>query len=186
MQFIWIGQNDLPYQTDAFWLGDSLNTNFVSGYSSRVLTEAEYLVDQGAPYVFVANLYPKHLSPVTKKYLCPDGGCVDTWGKVISNANAALKSALAGSKYADKFIYYDSFSFMSGVLATKDYWGFTADADAICDGGPENQWDTCIAGSYVWEGAEKFFWFDYVQPSRRMHWMIAMDMRTRINLFFGK
>lgn len=185
MQFIWIGENDLSMHTDAFWLGDSKNADFAKQYASRVTAEAEYLVSQGAPYVFVANIYPKNLAPVTKTYLCPDGKCVDTWGAIIQQANDALKQALAASPSGSKFIYYDVNYFITQILRTKDAWGLTAPADAFCDGGAGNQWDTCIGGSYVWQGATKFFWMNYIQPTTTVHQMIALDMRTRIDMFFA-
>lgn len=50
------------------------------------------LGDLGAPYVFVANIYPKHIAPVTAKYLCgSNADCVSTWGQILQNANHASR-----------------------------------------------------------------------------------------------
>lgn len=185
MHFIWVGQNDVSNHTDTFWQGDPHNADFAKGYASRITADAEYLVQQGAPYVFIANIYPKNLAPATKTYLCPDGSCVDTWGAIIKQANDALKASLAASPQAKKFIYYDVNNFLTQVLRTKDAWGLTAAADAFCDGGYGQQWDTCIAGGTVWDGAKKFFWMNYIQPTTTVHQMIALDMRTRIDMYFA-
>ncbi|QIW95228.1 hypothetical protein AMS68_000746 [Peltaster fructicola] len=185
LQFIWIGENDVSMHTDAFWQGDPKNADFAKQYSSRVTAEAEYLVSQGAPYVFVANIYPKHLAPVTKTYLCPDGSCVSTWGAIIQQANDALEQSLAASPSASKFIYYDANAYITALLNTKDYWGLSAPANVFCDGGEGNEWDTCISGSYVWQGATKFFWMNYIQPTTTVHHMIAVNMKERINEFFA-
>lgn len=62
LEFIWIGENDLMDKTDWFWEGDPSNSYFASNYSTRVAGEVEFLLKSGAPYVFVANIYPKHLA----------------------------------------------------------------------------------------------------------------------------
>jgi phospholipase/lecithinase/hemolysin len=187
LQFIWTGENDLSAHTDAFWEGDPKNADFSSEMARRITSNAEYLVNKGAPYVFVANIYPKHKAPVTTTYLCPDGGCIDTWGNIIQSANTAIKTSLSKSKYSSKFIYYDVFGFMMQVMANKDKYGLTESLASYCDGDasdPNEKWDTCIAGSYVWEGAEKFYWMNYIQPTAHVHRLIAADMKATIDRFF--
>lgn len=188
MQFIWTGENDLSQHTDAFWLGDPNNAYFANNISQRIVHNAELLVNAGAPYVFVANIYPKHKAPVTTKYLCSDGSCVNTWGQVIQNANAAIKAGLSKSPYSSKFIYYDVFTFMMNVMANKDSYGLTQALTSYCDGDssdPNEMWSTCIAGSYTWQGAEKFYWMNYIQPTTHVHRLIAGDMKATIDKFFG-
>lgn len=80
LQFIWTGQNDLSKHTDAFWEGDPQNAEYARNMSECITHNAEHLIELGAPYVVVANIYPKHKAPVTTTYLCPDGSCVETWG----------------------------------------------------------------------------------------------------------
>lgn len=138
LQFIWTGENDLSLHTDAFWIGDAKNAQFASDISSKILAEAEFLVQSGAPYVFVANIYPKHLAPVTVAYLCPDSSCVQGWGQIIQNANTAIQKALAGSKYSKQFIYYDVFTFMVNVMNNKNEYGLTAPLTQFCDGNGES------------------------------------------------
>ena len=186
LQFLWTGQNELSVHTDAFWEGDPTNAEFASQMAQRITRNAEHLVAEGAPYVFIPNIYPKHKAPVTIKYLCPDGGCVETWGKIIQNANTALKNSLAKSKHGDKFIYYDVYSYMMNLMENKDSQGLIQPLTDYCDGDPaEAKWDTCISGSYVWEGAEKFFWMNFIQPTAHVHRLIAADMKATIDRFFG-
>lgn len=185
LEFIWIGENDVSEHTDAFWPGDARNAAFAANFSGRVTAEAEFLVAQGAPYVFVANIYPKHLAPVTAKYLCPDGSCVAGFGQVISQANAALKASLAASPLAAHFIYYDVFTFMVDLMDDKDAHGLTQPLTAFCDGDGTAEWDACIAGSYVWQGAQQFFWMSFIQPTTAVHKLIAQDMKNTIDAFLG-
>jgi phospholipase/lecithinase/hemolysin len=188
LQFIWTGENDLSAHTDAFWEGDSKNANFSSEMAQRITSNAEYLINKGAPYVFVANIYPKHKAPVTTTYLCPDGGCVDTWGNIIQSANNAIKESLSKSTHRSKFIYYDVFGFMMQLMANKDEYGFTESLTSFCDGDdsdPNEKWNECIAGSYTWEGAEKFYWMNYIQPTAHVHRLIAGDMKATMDRFLS-
>lgn len=186
MQFIMVGQNDLSAKTDAFWEGDPKNSDFADTMASTLTEYAEYLIKQGAPYVFVSNIYPKHKAPVTVTYLCSDGGCVDTWGKIIEAANSAIKEKLAASDSASKIIYYDLYSYMMGLMDNKDASGLTQSLADFCDGDAAvAKWDECIAGSYVWEGAEKFYWMNYIQPTTHVHRLIAEDMKATIDTFLS-
>ena len=186
LQFIMVGENDLSKHTDAFYEGDAQNADFEDTISSTILSYAEYLIEKGAPYVVVGNIYPKHKAPVTVTYLCSDGGCVDTWGEIIESANDAIEKKLAASEHHDKLIYYDIYGFMMNVMDNKDTYGLTEDLAAFCDGDPAvAQWDKCIAGDYVWEGAEKFFWMNYIQPTTHVHRLIAQDMKQTIDAFLG-
>ena len=188
MQFIWTGENDLSAHTDAFWEGDPKNADFAAQMAKRITSTAEYLVHHGAPYVFVANIYPKHKAPVTTTYLCPDGGCIETWGNIIQSANTAIKDSLSKSNHSSKFIYYDVFGFMMQMMANKNQYGLTESLASYCDGDatdPNEKWDECISGSYTWEGAQKFYWMNYIQPTTHVHKLIAGDMKATIDRFFS-
>lgn len=188
LQFIWTGENDLSKQTDAFWDGDPRNAKFISSITYRITRNAEYLIEKGAPYVFVANIYPKHRAPVTTSYLCSDGGCIDAWGEIIDSASAALKTKLSQSKYAHKFIYYDVYNYMISLMENINQYGLTESLASFCDGDssdPNQKWDTCFDATYTWEGARKFYWMNYIQPTTQVHKLIAQDMHATINKFFG-
>ena len=187
LQFIWTGENDLSEHTDAFWEGDPKNADFASEIARRITLNAEHLINHGAPYVFVANIYPKQKAPVTTTYLCQDGSCIDTWGKIIESANAAIKQRLSQSKHSNKFIYYDVYSYMMNLMTNKDQYGLTESLSSYCDGDAAvAKWDECIAGSYTWEGAEKFYWMNFIQPTAHVHRLIAGDMKATIDRFLSK
>jgi phospholipase/lecithinase/hemolysin len=174
MQFIWVGQNDLSLHTDAFWLGDPRNAQFSASYSSKIAASVQTLLNAGAPYVFVANIYPKHLAPVTPKYLCgTNTGCVSTWGKVIQNANSALEASL--KKFGSKVIYYDVYGFMTGLLDAAPAKGFTKSLANFCDGDGDAMWDDCMVGG----NAEEFFWMNFEQPTARVHEVSKIGREVR-------
>jgi phospholipase/lecithinase/hemolysin len=141
------------------------------------------LLDNGAPYVFVANIYPKHVAPVTAAYLCGTStSCVSTWGSIISTANTAIESALA--PFGSKVIYYDVFSFMLDLIANKDAYGLTAPTTSYCDGdasSPNDQWTDCMENGH----ADEYVWMSFVNPTTRVHELIAQDMKKRIDGVFG-
>lgn len=189
LPFIWTGLNDIvgPH-FDAYYSGDPRNAFLNGNMSARILADAEHLISLGAPYVFVANIYPKHLAPVTKKYLpgCSTGGCVQSFGEGISAANTAIQKSLAGSKYAKQLIYYDVYSFMIKLMNNKNSYGFTQSLSDYCDGESDAMWQKCISGSYVWQGAEAFFWMNYIQPTTHVNRLIGADMKSTIDKFLGK
>ena len=45
--FMWAGQNDLSKHTDAFWLGDSANTNFANNYALITTRNVQSLISSG-------------------------------------------------------------------------------------------------------------------------------------------
>jgi hypothetical protein len=78
------------------------------------------------PLWYQVNLYPKQLAPITKTYLCPDGSCVEPWGKTIEADNAAIKAKLSQSQYSHRIIYYNIYTFMANLMHNKDHYGLTA------------------------------------------------------------
>jgi phospholipase/lecithinase/hemolysin len=102
--------------TDAFWLGGSANEKFYSNFSLRISSSGQTLLNTGAPYVFVADIYPKNLAQLHPKY-----ACVTTLGEIIQNANAALSTSL--KEFGSKVIYYDVYGFMTGLLDKCDSGG---------------------------------------------------------------
>ncbi|KIW02712.1 uncharacterized protein PV09_06148 [Verruconis gallopava] len=180
LAFLWVGQNDLSQHTDAFWLEDSQNAQFAQDFSSKIAAAVQTLLDAGVPYVMVANIYPKHIAPVTAAYLCgSDTNCVETWGQVISDANAALKSAL--QQFGKQVIYYDSFSYIKNLANAAYANGFTQPVTNFCDGQSNWNWQDCMVDG----NAGDYFWMNYIQPTTKVHEMIAEDMRGEIWKHFG-
>ncbi|KAJ9653827.1 hypothetical protein H2198_007055 [Neophaeococcomyces mojaviensis] len=192
LAFIWAGQNDLSAHTDAFWLDDPHNSLFASNLSAYTVTAVQQLLALGIPNVLVANIYPKHIAPVTSTYLCggSDNGCTRTWGQVITAANTQLQQTLA-STFGDKVIYYDSFSFVSELAAHAPSYGFTAPLSSICDGQGDANWDACMTtgkasdGSTEIVGWNDFFWMNFVQPTTRVHELVGEDMAKAVMGHFG-
>lgn len=181
--FVWIGENDLSVHTDAFWLDDPQNAAFVANISTKIAEQVQRLFDLGMPNVLVANIYPKHIAPVTSKYLCADSGCVDTWGQIITNANDAIKSSLAALPNGDKVIYYDSFAYISYVFGSAHLHGFTAKdtTTVFCDGDGDAIWDDCMVNG----NGKKYMWQNYVQPTTQFHWYIAHSMKNTVAKYFA-
>lgn len=185
--FIWAGQNDLSLHTDAFWLEDPQNQQFADNFSSYTATAVQKLLDLGMPNVVVANMYPKHIAPVTAMYLCKgiNNKCTTTWGTVINNANEQLKDLL-GSEFGDKVIYYDSFSFISNLASDAASHGFTQPLSKICDGQGASSWNECMKtgkgadGSTKIVGWNEFFWMNFVQPTTKVHQLIGLDMAKAV------
>lgn len=167
---------------NSFWLDDSKNAQFASDFSSKLAAQVKRLFDLGMPYVFVANIYPKHIAPVTAKYLCGTStDCVDTWGQVIKNANAAIESAL--KQFGDKVILYDSFGYIEHVFGMATKYGFTATdtTTVFCDGFSDAIWTDCMTNGH----GSKYLWMNYVQPTTKFHWYIARNMKNQIKSHLG-
>lgn len=182
--FVWIGENDLSVHTDAFWLDDPQNAAFSANISSRIASQVQRLFDLGMPNVFVANIYPKHIAPVTKEYLCgTNTQCVDTWGTIITNANAAIESALKALPNGDKVIYYDVQKYVEYVFGSAELHGFTAtDSTTVyCDGDGDAIWKDCMEDG----NGPKFMWMNFVQPTTHFHWYIGHDMKNKVLKYFG-
>ncbi|KAK1467759.1 hypothetical protein CCUS01_07026 [Colletotrichum cuscutae] len=126
LQFLWFGENDLSMHTDAFWLGDPKNAQFAIDAAVKITAQVQNLIDKGAPYVMVANIYPKHLAPVTPKYLRgTNADCVKTWGQLHD----------------------------SGIGQPQGIW-LPKPLNLFCDGDETAQWTDCMidghANEYFW------------------------------------
>ena len=188
--FIWAGENDLSKHTDAYWLGDPKNTDFANNFASITASNVQKLINAGVKNVVVANIYPKHLAPVTKVYLCgSNADCVTTWGKVIQQANDKLKATLASmSTGSTKVIYYDSFGFLTNLMNNAGANGFTQSLSYFCDGDekdPNQKWDECWNSKTYQLDANGFFWTNYIQPTAQVHKLVAADMRKTIKQTLG-
>ncbi|KAF2240093.1 hypothetical protein EV356DRAFT_527930 [Viridothelium virens] len=196
MQFIWVGQNDLSEHTDAFWIGDQKNADFAGNISTMIGAEVEKLVKAGAPAIFVANIYPKHKAPVTPQYLCtppesPNQECIDNWGQIIQDANNAIENTLNGldltTEQKAKIIYYDVFSFMTGLMDPKTAAanGITAPMNEYCDGNkdsPLDQWNDCMNEGH----ANNYYWMSFTNPTTHVHKLIAADMKKAIDAHYAE
>lgn len=180
LQFLWVGQNDMSMHTDPWWPEDPKNALFAPTFAKKIRWHAEYLIRAGAPYVLVPNIYPKHRSPLVPAYLSNSTTFISTWGDMIADANAALKASLEKSRFADQIIYYDVFGYMLELMEKKDAFGLTQPLENYCDGIPGlDHWEECAADG--WKGADAFFWMNFVQPTTRVHGLVARDMKRVID-----
>lgn len=132
LQLVWAGQNgkhllalrwrplesvtdlgiDIKKQTNWYAADPSkitvdaaTNVAFFNNYTSLLVSQAEYLIQAGAPTVVVMNIYPIHTAPETTYFFCKGNTeCVQNWGKVIEAANDHLKQGLSTSQYAGQII----------------------------------------------------------------------------------
>ncbi|KAK5939811.1 hypothetical protein PMZ80_008193 [Knufia obscura] len=186
LAFIWAGQNDLSGHTDAFWYDDPKNQEFADDLATHTISAVQKLFDLGMPRVMVVNLYPKHIAPVTAAYLCGgvDNECTRTWGRIISDANENLRSALTNA-FGDRVIYYDVYSYMLDLAENAEGYGFTAPLTKFCDGQGDESWEACMItgtgadGNTEIVGWNEFFWMSFVQPTTRVHELVGRDM-TRV------
>ena len=203
LAFIWIGQTDLSgtdqsgtHHTDAFWFGDPHNTQFATDISTKIADAVNTLINAGIQHVLVANIYPKHIAPVTRAFLCTPPTdyttCSNTWGQVIQQANTAIENSL--KPHVDKVLYYDAFGYLSNLAANAGKSvgnnGFTQPLQYYCDGGctatppdPNCKWDQCMVGSKM--VAEGFFWMSYENPTTKVHQMLAQDMKNSVDVKWG-
>jgi cholinesterase len=182
LEFIWVGENDLSKHTNAFWQGDPHNTQFAGIVSSKIAASVATLLNNGAPYVLVANIYPKHIAPVTPKYLCGTStDCVAMWGMIIRQANTAIASFL--TQFGNKVIYYDAFDLIVNLANNAKANGFTQPLTYYCDADdtPNCQWDLCMTRGH----GEEFFWMNFIQLTTHVHRLIAADMKATIDKHFG-
>ena len=63
LHFLWIGNNDVNMET-MIQKGD----DFATAYADKISEQVKTLIDAGAIYIFVVNIYAKHLSPVVPNY----------------------------------------------------------------------------------------------------------------------
>lgn len=95
---------------------------------------------------------------MTKKYLCSDGSCVDTFGDIIQQANNALKKSLA--QFGKRAIYYDVYSYMINLMNNKDANGLPQPLAYYCDGDasdPNEHWNDCMVDGH----ANEYYWVYY-------------------------
>lgn len=211
LHFLWIGANDMLAAFDGEWGGTigpddaTLNDAFAGNISTKIPDLITTLFDAGAPYVFVANLYPKNLAPIWPAYLGENTTSQwDALGTAISAANTALETALKTlpSQYADKVIYYDAYTFMSNLYNNPgDLFPNIKDSNgwpSFCDGDLEESefmlsindteidgvritknWDYCVTLKH----GDEWFWMQYLDPTTHVHQLVAKDMEDTVSKF---
>lgn len=200
LHFLWIGNND------ADLVGYYHQADFTKNLTSGMTKVVGQLLDAGAPYVFVPNIYPKQLAPVVPKYYgLTSQSDQDAFGSFITAANNAVKEALASIPNSDKVIYYDANAFLTSVWNNAASYGITNAKDtnglpAFCDGDPDqtsdvkaaiaagtisqkdhNNWGICVDD----HKQDEWFWMQYLDMTSHVHELLAGDMNKAIAAHFA-
>ncbi|KAI9668811.1 MAG: hypothetical protein M1831_000880 [Alyxoria varia] len=189
LHFLWIGNNDvLPFLPDHIFFGSSdSNEKFASDLADKITEAVEKLIHAGAGSVFLPNIYPRQEAPVTRAYFTNDTSDVHSYADTIDKANTNLKSNVA--KFGDKVIYHDVNGFMKALWSNADAFGFTH-TDLFkdyCDGAinqavaGESNWDLCQKD----QKANEFYWMQFLDPTTKVHEMIAEDMAQAVKGHFS-
>jgi hypothetical protein len=152
LHFLWIGSNDISLKHIYVWGGlEWINARFVARMAAQMAELVQNLIDAGAEYVFVPNLYARDISPAIS-FMATDNGVVDAayvaeLAGAIAAANVAIEAALV--QFGSKAIYYDVNSFMHKIMAEKQTYGITHAglSDGLyefCDGYSDEDWDLCM------------------------------------------
>jgi len=152
LHFLWIGSNDISLKHIYVWGGlEWINARFATRMAAQMAELVQNLIDAGAEYVFVPNLYARDISPAIS-FMATDNGVVDAayvaeLAGAIAAANVAIQAALV--PFGKKAIYYDVNTFMHKIMAEKAAYGITHAglSDGLyefCDGYSDEDWDLCM------------------------------------------
>lgn len=180
LHFMWIGNNDvIVYQH--YWPGSD-NTKNAQDVAQQITNQVQSLIKAGAPAVIVPNVYPRHVAPVTTSYLLSAGSAVTDYGNFLTQVNTNLANNL--KQFGNKVLLYDVFSFMTALWSNPGSQGFTHTAQGKdwCDGCNQqaqpgvSNWDLC----QVQGQANTFYWMQFLDPTTKVHKLIADDMAKQI------
>ena len=176
LHFLWIGANDINLYH--LWTDNPSYPSFAKDFSALLTGQVKSLLDAGAPFIFVPNLYAKHLSRSSEFYAdTPEK--VANLGSIIQEANAAIASSLA--QFGDRVIVYDVFSRMVEIWNNHDNYGINYIDKHMCDGGGDADWDICVTQG---RGGE-FYWMQFLDMTSHVHQLIAEDMANVIKAKFN-
>lgn len=179
MHFLWFGANDISLKHIYVWPGfDYVNTNFANAMALQVAELVQRLVNEGAEYVFVPNLYAKNISP-SKEFYTANAAELAKLTSTIELANSAIKKALV--PFGKKAIYYDVYSFMMHVWQNHADYGITHVGGQFCDGYSQKDWDLCVTD----HKGPTFYWMQYLDMTSYVHKLIAEDMYKALKAHFA-
>jgi len=144
--------------------------------ATRMKSLVQTLVNAGANYIAVPNLYPKHLSPSVQFYAGSSTTKGHNLGLAIKQANAAIKSSLA--TFGSKLVYVDVNTYMTNIWSNHAQYGMThvnttaPYASAFCDGYSDRDWQLCV----VQGKGNTFYWMQYLDMTTYVHSLVANYM----------
>lgn len=171
LHFLWIGANDINlYHIN---VDSSTNPSFASAMASRMKSLVQTLVDDGAKYIVVPNLYPKQISPSSEFY-ANTATRITNLGLAIDQANSAIKTSLA--TFGSKVVYVDVNAYMKYVWSNHTTYGITHVGGEFCDGYSQADWNLCV----VQKHGNTFYWMQYLDMTTYVHSWIANYMFAAI------
>ncbi|KAJ8608060.1 hypothetical protein MRB53_039895 [Persea americana] len=168
LHFLWIGANDI----NLYHINTNAQDNsaFGNAMASMMAAQVQTLVNAGAKYIVVPNLYPKNISPSSIFYT-GDFWQLLTLQNAITGANTAIQNALA--KFGSKVVYIDINTYMSSLWFYHAYYGFTHINGEFCDGYSQQDFQLCLVpGGH----ADQFYWV----RCNRVGWAAETDLQ-RLN-----
>jgi len=180
LHFLWIGANDINLYHVGTSDGNN-NTGFANEMATMMTKQVQSLLDLGAGYVIVPNLYAKHISPSSEFYAgTPDQ--VNNLGVAIALANTAIKEAFSTAfGTTGKVIYYDAYGFMVNLWNNAAAAGITMCGKHFCDGYSQADWDLCVTQGH----GDEFYWMQYLDMTSHVHKLLAADMASAVKSHFG-
>jgi cholinesterase len=181
LHFLWIGANDMNLNHIATWSDD--NTAFGDKFASLLEGQIRTLLDAGAKYILVPNLYPKQISPSITFYASDAVGRA-RFRKAIEHANQQIERAIAAlpSKDRAKVLEFDVYSLMMNLWNNAEAEGFShARGGQFCDGFSQADWDLCVTKGH----GDEFFWMQYLDMTTTVHRKIAHAMARVVREKWG-
>lgn len=176
LHFLWIGANDINlYHIDT---SKTSNPTFAKEFSEKLSAQVKSLIDMGAPYILVPNLYAKNIS-LSSEFYADTPAKVANLGAAIQEANAAIEAEL--KQYGKKVIYYDVFSTMMEIWNDHAKYGITYVGKHACDVGNASDWDLY----FTQKKGDEFYWMQYLDMTTHVHKLIAQDMEKKVAAHFA-
>lgn len=171
LHFLWIGANDINLLH--INVGSTNNSKFATQFSTQLASAVQTLLNDGAKYVFVPNLYPKQISPSSEFYASTATQLANL-GSAIEQANTAIEAAL--KPFGAGVLYYDAYTTMMNIWNNHDSYNITHVGGEFCDGYSQADWDLCVTEKKGYE----FYWMQYLDMTTYVHQFIAKDMFAKI------
>lgn len=197
LHYFWTGNNDVIASLG--WLGrfticvngecDPSADEFKSGLMKCLSTALNNLVDRGAKYILVPNIYPRHLAPWTTMWITQEEGMLANFNDVIDDVNRRLKSEIdrINSARGSQIMYYDANAWikqavqdtsMSGVQGGDNGYTNTCVDGCRIQATDKPNWDVWAHNTVGHGEPDDFFWMTEVVPSTTVMASIAQDMKA--------
>lgn len=174
LHFLWTGNNDIEWAH-----ADPTTTNHnasATAYAALMKGAVQNLVNSGAKYIFVPNIYPKHIAPVMTYWTDPPPSPQrQNVADAIQSINSAVEVAL--KPFGTNVLYYDVYSYMLSIWNNPSQYNITHTTDgAYCDGYSQADWNECVTENKGY----LYYWMQDLDMTTYVHKFIAQDMANVI------